>query len=373
MFKSSKHYCVNYREIKIGVVMFFINLNYKTMETLTKISKNRSGEEQRKLLDRKLRSYLSNNLTLSEKKSFEIREKLDEASLVEEVKKNALKTCELLGFSPENTDCYSTYYTSASKQMTADYRAGKKHDNARKLYETIFTSSLFDEEGKAYDKKELSKHLKEFKFRSHCFGGLLLAEMEGFLVNDLANMGFKEKDIGNLLSNVKVYMTSAPLMIEEYPKYFSGVAMINAADNLLEDSCLGGKEVKDNILAFAGFDKEQVADYSDDDPTKWRVPDKEQISHKKLNNMHIYVSNKSNLDFLEGAENRTEKIAEFFRDKFHITKEDNPREFELRFAALKSGHGTSLLSAKMRKIALNTFQTIAQNNGLSSKKEANRS
>lgn len=50
------------------------------MKTLTKISKNRSGEEQRKLLDRKLRSYLSNNLTLSEKKSFEIREKLDEAS-----------------------------------------------------------------------------------------------------------------------------------------------------------------------------------------------------------------------------------------------------------------------------------------------------
>lgn len=236
------------------------------------------------------------------------------------VKKSAVETCEatkrLLPQDEESLSqafvCTAVYENKADKAIK-EYNEENNNTHSNEIFEQILKPMIIEGD---YDKT--LDNLSRVIFRGHCFGCMVIAELENLLETKLKEQ-FNEVQCKNLLSAPQALISSPALQLDKYPKYFQTTAIVNNSDRTITNEEYCGDRLKQDLQKLAKFDEKDLisqdimkvlislnAGEIKDDSDIPDVP-KIKVSTKQQNNVHFIISNRAKLpkDYNEMNEMRT--------------------------------------------------------------------
>lgn len=216
------------------------------------------------------------------------------------------------------------YYSRKVNGFVEEYNeTGQVHESL-KPFADLF-DDLISKDGKKISVEEATQNMRNVVLRGHCFGTLVISELEQYLHAKLETLGYSDTECTKILSAPTAIFSSSPVDIEKQPKYFKVVAYANCNDGFLPKL----KGVPD-YKAMAGFSQEDVNS------------EERKIKEIKLENKPNYrLIVCSSLEFPSLAE-----LKEFIRDRH-----DNLTEKEIgqHIATIYRGHAFSAISDILKK------------------------
>lgn len=227
----------------------------------------------------------------------------------DKVKKSAVETCEATKrLLPQDAlsqafVCTAVYENKADKAIK-EYNEENNNTHSNEIFEQVLKPMIIEGD---YDKT--LDNLSRVIFRGHCFGCMVIAEMEKLLEAKLKEQ-FNEVQCKNLLSAPQALISSPALQLDKYPKYFQTTAIVNNSDRTITNEEYCGDRLKQDLRELAGFDKKDLISLNardimnvlislnageiKDDSVIPDVPDIK-VSEKQQNNVHFIISNRAAL------------------------------------------------------------------------------
>jgi len=216
------------------------------------------------------------------------------------------------------------YYSRKVNAFVEEYNeTGELHESL-KPFADLF-DDLISKDGQKISVEEAAQNMRNVVLRGHCFGTLVISELEQYLHEKLETLGYNEAECARILSAPTAIFSSSPVDIEKQPKYFKVVAYANCNDGFLPRL----KGVPD-YKAMAGFSQKDV----DSEERKIK-----EIKLENKPNYRLIVC--SSLEFPSLVE-----LKEFIRDRH-----DNLTEKEIgqHIATIYRGHAFSAISDILKK------------------------
>ena len=215
------------------------------------------------------------------------------------VKKSAVETCEatkrLLPQDEESLSqafvCTAVYENKADKAIK-EYNEENNNTHSNEIFEQILKPMIIEGD---YDKT--LDNLSRVIFRGHCFGTMVIAEMEKLLEAKLKEQ-FNDAECKELLSAPQALISSPALQLDKYPKYFETTAIVNNSDRTITNEDYCGDRLKQDLRELAEFDEKDLISLNAKKIIDKRViPEVPQIktSEKQQNNVHFIISNRAKL------------------------------------------------------------------------------
>ena len=182
----------------------------------------------------------------------------------DEVKKSAVDTCkktkELL---PQDASSqafvYTAVYENKADKAIKEYNEKNNNTHSNEIFEQILKPMIIEGD---YDKT--LDNLSRVIFRGHCFGCMVIAELENLLETKLKEQ-FNEVQCKNLLSAPQALISSPALQLDKYPKYFETTAIVNNSDRTITNEEYCGNRLKRDLQKLAGFDKKDLIFFDKED------------------------------------------------------------------------------------------------------------
>jgi hypothetical protein len=215
----------------------------------------------------------------------------------DEVKKSAVETCEeTKELLPQNASsqafvCTAVYENKADKAIK-EYNEKNNNTHSNEIFEQILKPMIIEGD---YDKT--LDNLSRVIFRGHCFGCMVIAELENLLETKLKEQ-FNEVQCKNLLSAPQALISSPALQLDKYPKYFQTTAIVNNSDRTITNEEYCGDRLKQDLQKLAKFDEKDLISLNARKIMETGViPKVPQIkmSEKQQNNVHFIISNRAEL------------------------------------------------------------------------------
>ena len=215
------------------------------------------------------------------------------------VKKSAVETCEATKrLLPQNEEslsqafvCTAVYENKADKAIK-EYNEENNNTHSNEIFEQILKPMIIEGD---YDKT--LDNLSRVIFRGHCFGCMVIAELENLLETKLKEQ-FNEVQCKNLLSAPQALMSSPALQLDKYPKYFQTTATVNNSDRTITNEEYCGDRLKQDLQKLAKFDEKDLISLKAGKIIDNRViPEVPEIktSEEQLNNVYFIISNRAEL------------------------------------------------------------------------------
>jgi len=275
------------------------------------------------------------------------------------VKKSAVETCEatkrLLPQDEESLSqafvCTAVYENKADKAIK-EYNEENNNTHSNEIFEQILKPMIIEGD---YDKT--LDNLSRVIFRGHCFGCMVIAELENLLETKLKEQ-FNEVQCKNLLSAPQALISSPALQLDKYPKYFQTTAIVNNSDRTITNEEYCGDRLKQDLQKLAKFDEKDLISLKARKIMETGViPKVPQIkmSEKQQNIVHFIISNRAELpstynEMQTCIENRigTKENDDISYDKKYlkqVKKNIGGHEYFFLPAELKSKFSTSFRNA----------------------------
>lgn len=274
------------------------------------------------------------------------------------VKKSAVETCEatkkLLPQDEESLSqafvCTAVYENKADNAIK-EYNEENNNTHSNEIFEQILKPMIIEGD---YDKT--LDNLSRVIFRGHCFGCMVIAELENLLETKLKEQ-FNEVQCKNLLSAPQALISSPALQLDKYPKYFQTTAIVNNSDRTITNKEYCGDRLKQDLQKLAKFnEKDLISLNARQIIEKGAIPEVPQIkmSEKQQNNVHFFISNRAELpkDYDEmqtSIESRigTKENDDTYKEKYRkqVKKHIGGHEYFFLPAELKSKFSTSFENA----------------------------
>lgn len=224
------------------------------------------------------------------------------------VKESAVDTCKktkkLLSKDEEPLSqafvCTAVYENKADKAIK-EYNDENNNTHSNEIFEQVLKPMIIEGD---YDKT--LDNLSRVIFRGHCFGCMVIAELENLLETKLKEQ-FNEVQCKNLLSAPQALISSPALQLDKYPKYIETTAIVNNSDRTITNEEYCGNRLKRDLQKLAGFDEKDLISQDimnvlislntekiKDDSVIPKVPDIK-VSKKQQNNVHFIISNRAKL------------------------------------------------------------------------------
>jgi hypothetical protein len=256
------------------------------------------------------------------------------------VKKSAVETCEATQrLLPQNKEllsqafvCTAVYENKADKAIK-EYNEENNNTHSNEIFEQILKPMIIEGD---YDKT--LDNLSRVIFRGHCFGCMVIAELENLLETKLKEQ-FNEVQCKNLLSAPQAFISSPALQLDKYPKYFQTTAIVNNSDRTITGKDYCGDRLKQDLRELAGFDEKDLISLDARDTMEilkslnarenkeviyiQDVPDIK-ISEKQQNNVHFIISNRAELP------SKYDKMKESIEKRIG-TKENGDPEYDAKY------------------------------------------
>ena len=229
----------------------------------------------------------------------------------DKVRKSAIETCkETEKLLPQDEAslsqafvCTAVYENKADKAIK-EYNEENNNTHSNEIFEQVLKPMIIEGD---YDKT--LDNLSRVIFRGHCFGCMVIAELENLLETKLKEQ-FNEVQCKNLLSAPQALISSPALQLDKYPKYFQTTAIVNNSDRTITNEEYCGDRLKQDLRELAGFDKKDLISLNardimnvlkslnageiKDDSVIPDVP-KIKVSDKQQNNVHFFIRNRAEL------------------------------------------------------------------------------
>ncbi|MGN0929291.1 MAG: hypothetical protein ACI4N3_01485 [Alphaproteobacteria bacterium] len=222
--------------------------------------------------------------------------------------KNATeKTKQMISVSSVNAKFFTAVYENKADVLIHKYNNMDNIENVedvcnpvKDIFNKTISPLLSD------DYYVVAKNLNKLFLRGHCFGTVVVSQLEHLLKEKLKQTKFNEKQIEHLLSLPKVFISSPALSLENYPKYFKTTAIVNISDKTIAG---GGKKdtleniwrrnLRENLEEISGFIKEYRLPLKEEKDVitegNYSLPNIEvRKVDKKYPNIKLYISNRGN-------------------------------------------------------------------------------
>lgn len=145
-------------------------------------------------------------------------------------------------------DCsfYTAIYEKKTDEAIVEYNNQSKI-HSQSIFEQVIAPLVSDNYQDTYNK------LNHLIFRGHCFGTMVIAELETLLKKDLQQKNFSAKQMAQLLSAPKAIISSPALQIDKYPQYFQTTAIANNSDRNITNEEYCGEKLKEDLRQLADF------------------------------------------------------------------------------------------------------------------------
>lgn len=233
-----------------------------------------------------------------------------------------------------NAETVACYYSRKVNHLIEEYNeTGNLHESFAPFADLF--DDLISKGGKKISVEEATKNMRNVVLRGHCFGTLVISELEQYLHIKLAGLGYNDEECAQILSAPTAIFSSSPVAIEKQPRYFKVVAYANCADKFIPTL-----EGVPNYRELAGFSEDDVA-------SEARKIKEIKIENKP--NYRLIVC--SSLEFPSLGE-----LKEFVRDRL-----DHPSEkaIGLEIQKIYRGHAFSAISDILEK---SPFMKLLQDN-----------
>ena len=150
-------------------------------------------------------------------------------------------------------DCffYTAVYENKADKAIKEYNDENKI-HAEEIFKQVVSPMISD------DYNQTHQNLSCLIFRGHCFGAMVISELEGLLEKRLKQSQFNEGQIKNLLSSPKALISSPALKISKYPKYFPTTAIVNNSDRTITSEEYCGEGLKKDLMKLANFREDDL-------------------------------------------------------------------------------------------------------------------
>ena len=182
----------------------------------------------------------------------------------DEVKESAVETCEeTQKLLPQDAlsqafVCTAVYENKADKAIK-EYNEENNNTHSNEIFEQILKPMIIEGD---YDKT--LDNLSRVIFRGHCFGCMVIAELENLLEAKLKEQ-FNDAECKELLSAPQALISSPALQLDKYPKYFETTAIVNNSDRTITNEEYCGDRLKQDLRELAGFDKKDLIFFDKED------------------------------------------------------------------------------------------------------------
>lgn len=217
------------------------------------------------------------------------------------VKEGAKNTCSATkSLLPQNKQslnqafvCTAVYENKADKAIK-EYNEENNNTHSAEIFKQVLEPMIVEGD---YD-KTLS-NLNRVIFRGHCFGTMVIAEMEKLLEAKLEEKKFNKAQCQELLSAPQALISSPALQLDKYPKYFQTTAIVNNSDRTITGKEYCGNKLKQELRGISGFKDEDLVSFNaqdifDKEALPENIPDIK-IFEKKDKNLHLYICNRASL------------------------------------------------------------------------------
>ncbi len=262
-------------------------------------------------------------------------------------------------------DCsfYTAVYENKADKAIKEYNdEGKIH--AKAIFGQVISQMITDNYNQTF------RALNRLIFRGHCFGAMVISELESLLekrLKEKLELGtFNQKQIDSLLSAPKALISSPALKINKYPKHFQTTAIINNSDRTITNEEYCGEELKRDLRKLANFEENDLISLKArrivDLKFLPKLPDIK-ISNTVKNNIHFSVCNRTPLpiNYMELEEDVKKHMASKSLDMTN-------REDYIKYLKKKlNGHEFNFLPSDLQKYFSNRFKNailIARNSAL---------
>lgn len=233
----------------------------------------------------------------------------------DKVRKSAIDTCDATkkllskdeGSLSQAFVCTAVYENKADKAIK-EYNEENNNTHSNEIFEQILKPMIIEGD---YDKT--LDNLSRVIFRGHCFGCMVIAELENLLETKLKEQ-FNEVQCKKLLSAPQALISSPALQLDKYPKYIETTAIVNNSDRTITNKDYCGDRLKQDLLKLAEFDKKDLIFFDKEEilfdekdlillnakkikETRFipkELPDIK-TSDKQQNNVHFFISNRAEL------------------------------------------------------------------------------
>jgi len=223
-----------------------------------------------------------------------------------------------------NAETVACYYSRKVNHLIEEYNeTGQLHESFAPFAD-IF-DDLISKDGQKLSLKEATDNMRNVVLRGHCFGTLVISELEHYLFTKLTDLGYDTDECAQILSAPTAIFSSSPVDIDKQPTYFKVVAYANCADKFIPT--IKGSP---NYKKLAGFSDEDV------------VSDERKIKKLKMGNKPNYrLLVCSSLEFPSVSELR----------EFIVNRLNNPSEKDIarEMQKIYKGHAMSAISNILKK------------------------
>ena len=192
-------------------------------------------------------NFPGSGMSFSSKNTEEIINKARQANL-------ATKDLILEGHPQLNLDNCS--FLTAVYENKADKAVKEYNDNGTIHSQAIFDQLVFPLITKNPD--QTFNNLRRLIFRGHCFGGMVISELETLLKNKLCQQRFSQEQIKKILSAPKAFLSSPALQLDKYPQHFQTTAIVNNSDRTITGTDYCGEKLKTDIQKLTDFKEEDL-------------------------------------------------------------------------------------------------------------------
>lgn len=209
-----------------------------------------------------------------------------------EIRETAAKTCsETKKLLPQDETslnhafvCTAVYENKADKAIK-EYNDGINILHSKAIFEQILKPMII-----ADDYNKTRDNLSRIIFRGHCFGCMVISELENLLESSLKEQ-FDEVQCKELLSAPQALISSPALQTDKYPKHFQTTAIVNNSDRTITNEQYCGNKLKENLRALAGFQSNDLISLDARD-----IFDKKELP--QVPDIKIAEVNKDNVNFV---------------------------------------------------------------------------
>lgn len=156
-------------------------------------------------------------------------------------------------FGEDECQVVSCYYSHKVNSLIEGYNSKGIIDKGIEKFAGIF-EDLISKDGRRIGLAEAKRNMGCVLLRGHCFGTLVIAELEKALRCKMMSLGYSKNDRREILEAVSVISSSSPVALDRQPEDFKVVAYANSADTLIPT--IKGSP---NYQREAGFSNEEVA------------------------------------------------------------------------------------------------------------------
>lgn len=214
---------------------------------------------------------------------------------------------------------------------------------------------------------QTEKNLKNLFLRGHCFGCVVISQLEHLLKEKLEQNKFDKEQVKHLLSIPKAFISSPALSLQNYPQHFKTIAIVNISDKTIANKRkkdtpenIWRRNLKTELEKATNFTKDDMLPFEDTkdviQDANYKLPDikVKPIKNLTYSNVDLYISNRGN--FPQNFYKLKESI------KKRIGQEYTEETFDKQVKKWLKGHEYIFLPKELTDIFEQKFQSAYKDN-----------